>query len=258
MIIKLFFLAAASAMFMVCQTFQKQASPRMPANSRTLIYAVDQTQSGYIPWNMNVTQQAFTYNDVNNVYQSAIANESTMQQNYLTLQGMLAQAKAQPNNQGTVYDQASPYNTRNKTIRDIEFELTRLKALRTNSLDTAYMRLWFTYASIQNAPTDGRKGLTKEQHEDAKKKMEHLLVLKQAVQLADSGYFPYTLQTTPYLTAGLYTPPIVIAPQPVEQPVAPAPAITDGGDQNSMIVNEPAPVETINYNDSNLVEPVLQ
>lgn len=263
MIIKIFFLAAAGAMFGAMQSLQKPASPRLPANTNpTLIYAVPGTQSNLRPLNFDVTQQTYTYNDVIAVYENAVVNDNILHQNHMTLQGMLAQAKAQPNDGGSIYDQASPYNTRNKNVQKLEYDLTRLKAFRSSSMDTAYMRLWLTYATIQKAPTDGRKGLTHEQHVDAKKKLEHLLALKQAIRLSDSAYFQYPLQQTTYLTAGLYAPQL-LAPPVIEAPtvIKTAPVAIEAT-QNDIFINNPAPViepiTTEVQNTEGLVEPVLQ
>ncbi len=206
MIIKFFFLAAASAMFMAYQTLHRQVVHRLPANAdSTLIYAVKNNTNTNYPLNLDATQFAYSYKDVNQTYETAVMNDNIMHQNYLTLQGMLAQAKTNNNSQ-SIYERANPYNAHNKNANEIQFQLDKLKFLRGSQLDQAFMRLNLTYMSIQNSPKDGRPGLTPEQHADVKRKMEHLLALKQAVQFSDTGYFAYPTMPTSYLTAGLYTP----------------------------------------------------
>lgn len=243
-------------MFMLYQTFQKPKAPRFPANTNpTLIYAVQPNGTGY-PLNMDATQLVYSYADIKAVYDSAIANDNAMNQNYMMMQGMLAQEQARPNTQGTIYDRASPYNAHNKNISNLQNEMMKLKYLRSSSLDTAFLRLQLTYMSIQNPPTDGRPGLTQEQHEDAKRKMEHLLALKQAVQYSDTAYFNYPLQPTPYLTANLTAPQLITVPEPVKRT---PPASNDGGNNEFIsapetVVNPVEPVAPV----EGMVEPVLQ
>ncbi|MCC6138061.1 MAG: hypothetical protein IT287_05475 [Bdellovibrionaceae bacterium] len=210
---KLFFLAAAGSMFVAYNTMQKQWKPRVPANFPMY---VQQSTYRQVPMNLNPTQMVYSYADVVSTYDAAMSNEVQLRNNQITLQGMLAQEQ-QRLGQQNIRERANPYSTVSVDVRKIEDEIRKLKQLRQNNLETAYMRIYLTYASIQNPPTDGRPGLTKEQHADARLRLENIATLKQSVQLEGTGYYSYPNPQATYLTAAAYTPALITPPiVPVE------------------------------------------
>lgn len=212
---KLFFLAAAGSMFFAYNMIQNQWKPRVPANygAPTNILYVQQPiyanlPANNIPINMNPTQQVYSYNDIVTTYNTAVSNESQLRANQQQLQGMLAQEQLRAQQQD-IRARANPYTAVSVNVRNLEFEIRKLKQLRQNNLETAYMRLYLTYASIQTPPKDGRPALTQEQHNDARLRLENIAALKSSIQLEGTGYYNYPNLQQPYLTAAAYTPPLI-------------------------------------------------
>lgn len=239
--IKLFFLAAASAMFMVYNVLQTQVRYRTPSST---------TPTVNIP-------NVYSYQDMITTFETAVVNENVLKQNVEQLQNMLATEKQrysaafnERRQTHAMMTMASPYNPISKNITQIETDLKRLRMMRQNNIDTAYMRLFFTYSSIQMPPRDGRPGLSEEQHKDARAKMDYIIALKQAIQCEGTGFCNYPTLQQPYVTANLYTPPLLNPPAvPATAPeVTPAPApvaVTPAPQAEAQVVFAPQPEGTI-------------
>lgn len=219
MMIKFFFLAAASALLMAFNAVQTQLKIRAPSSTEML--------GELLKPGVTTT---YSYADINTTFEAAMVNENIHRQNAEMLQGMLASeqaryeaARADIRNIHTI---ASPYNPISRQIQKIKDQILRVKIQRERNLDTAYQRLFLTYSSIQMPPRDGRPGLTEAQHIDARRKIEYVATLKSAIHNEGTGIYKYPSYDQPYLTAGIFgqdllSAPVIPAPKKVVDPVKP-------------------------------------
>lgn len=272
MLIKLFFLAAASAMFMAYQAAHSTWSPRKPssldtvANQQTLCYA-----PGY-PMGFQCTppsllqippsnkQIIYNYGDFNQTFSTAIQQETALRQQMTTMQGMLATEEQRLATMTMdIHERANPYNPARQTVNKLKNDIEKIRLLRHNNLDMAYLRLYLTYAAIQNPLQKGdtRKSLTPEQHKEAANRLDFILQLKRAVQF-DGTTFALYPTTSPYLTAGINPIELQTAPNVIAPPVEQKPAVVEVKQPQTEKPLPPDAVEPVLEEQAATEAPVLQ
>lgn len=171
MMIKLFFLAAASAMFMVYNVFQTQVTYRTPSSAVPL-----------------AVPNVYSYQDITTVFENAMAKDHA---NKLAIDSLTTEiARNQVILEETrkdsrrMMEMASPYNPISRQISELQRNLHMTRLVRQNNLDKAYWDILSIYTQIQMPPKDGRPGLNEEQHRQARWMMSHILQVKAEMNCA--------------------------------------------------------------------------
>jgi hypothetical protein len=171
MFIKLFFLAAASAMLMAYNVFQTQIIYRTPSSTAPANHPM-------------AVPTVYSFQDMTSVFENAMAqdHENKLYIDYLTSEIARKQTNLEEarKDRHLMLDMANPYNPISKEISQYQRDLHLARAMRQRNLDKAHWDLLSIYTHIQMPTADGR-GLNPQQHNHARWMMSHVLQVKKVM-----------------------------------------------------------------------------